>query len=122
MENNCKFSESHEWARVEGKFAYVGISTYAAKKLGAIVFVDMPAVDDEFQQFAEFGAIESVKAASELFLPLSGKVVEVNDALNDQPELINQDAMAAWIVKIELSNPKEAASLLSYADYQRLCK
>ncbi len=122
MEQNYKFSESHEWVKVEGNFAWVGISTYAAKKLGEIVFVDLPEVDSSFKQFEEFGAIESVKAASELFLPVSGTIVAVNEELNDQPEKINQNAAEAWIVKVQMSNPKEVQKLLDYSEYVKHCK
>ena len=122
MEQNYKFSESHEWVKVECNFAWVGISTYAAKKLGEIVFVDLPEVDSSFKQFEEFGAIESVKAASELFLPVSGTIVAVNEELNDQPEKINQNAAEAWIVKVQMSNPKEVQKLLDYSEYVKHCK
>jgi glycine cleavage system H protein len=122
MEKNYLFSASHEWARVEGKVAWVGISTYAAKKLGEVVFVDLPSVGDTFQQAEEFGAIESVKAASELYAPVSGVVVEINEALIDQPELINQNASEAWLIKLEMANQEELANLLNYEDYLKTCK
>ena len=93
------YSESHEYVRVEGEFGYVGITDYAQSQLGNVVYVDMPAEEDEVTAGEEFGAVESVKAASDLFSPVSGEVVEVNSALEDEPELINQDAFANWIMR-----------------------
>ncbi|MBM6993457.1 MAG: glycine cleavage system protein GcvH [Prevotella sp.] len=111
------FSESHEYVRVEGEFGYIGITDYAQKELGNIVYVDMPDVDDEIEAGDDFGAVESVKAASDLTSPVSGTVVEVNDALEDHPELINQDANANWIVKLKLSDPSELDALMSEETY-----
>lgn len=111
------FSESHEYVRVEGEFGYIGITDYAQKELGNIVYVDMPDVDDEIEAGDDFGAVESVKAASDLTCPVSGTVVEVNDALEDHPELINQDANANWIVKLKLSNPAELEALMNEEAY-----
>ena len=98
------FSESHEYVRVEGEFGYVGISDYAQKQLGNIVYVDMPDVDDDVEVGEVFGAVESVKAASDLLSPVSGTVVEVNESLEDSPELINQDANENWIIKVKLES------------------
>ncbi len=111
------FSESHEYVRVEGEFGYIGITDYAQKELGNIVYVDMPEVDDEIEAGDDFGAVESVKAASDLTAPVSGVVVEVNDALEDHPELINEDANANWIVKVKLSDPTELEVLMSEEAY-----
>ncbi len=111
------FSETHEYVRVEGEFAYVGITDYAQKQLGNIVYVDMPDVDDDVTAGDVFGAVESVKAASDLMSPVSGTVVEVNEALEDSPELINQDADANWIIKVKLSDPSELESLMDEATY-----
>lgn len=111
------FSESHEYVRVEDGFGYIGITDYAQKALGNIVYVDMPDVDDELTAGEDFGAVESVKAASDLMSPVSGVVVEVNEALEDEPELINKDANANWIVKVKLSNPGELDSLMNEEDY-----
>ncbi|MCF0194866.1 MAG: glycine cleavage system protein GcvH, partial [Bacteroidaceae bacterium] len=91
-----RYAESHEWVKIEGGIATVGITDYAQSQLGNIVYVDMPEVDDEVSKGEEFGAVESVKAASDLYSPVSGKVVEINEALEDQPELINQDAFENW--------------------------
>lgn len=116
------YSESHEFVRVEGDFGYVGITDYAQHALGNIVYVDMPEVDDEVEAGEEFGAVESVKAASDLISPVSGTVVEVNEALEDQPELINQDAFENWIIKVELSDKSELDNLMDAAAYEEACK
>ncbi len=116
------YSESHEWVKVEGAYGYIGITDYAQHALGNIVYVDMPDVDDEVEKDAEFGAVESVKAASDLISPVSGKVVEVNEALEDQPELLNQDAYANWIIKVELTDTTELDSLMDAKAYEATCK
>jgi glycine cleavage system H protein len=116
-----KYLPSHEYARVEGNFAFIGISAFAAKQLGNVVYVDMPEEGDEVAKDEEFGAIESVKAASDLFSPVSGTVVEVNDALNDNPRLVSDDPETNWIIKVELSDPSELDSLLDQAAYDELC-
>lgn len=113
---------THEYARVEGGEAYIGISKFAAEQLGNVVYVDMPEVDDEVAAGEEFGAIESVKAASDLYSPLSGTVLEVNEALVDNPRLINQDPEANWIIKIKVENPDELNELLSPEAYAELIK
>lgn len=115
------YSESHEYVRVEGDFAFVGITDYAQHALGNIVYVDMPDVDDEITAEEDFGAVESVKAASDLISPVSGTVVEVNEALEDQPELINQDAFENWIIKVELSDKGELDNLMDAAAYEAFC-
>ena len=115
------YSESHEYVRVEGDFAFVGITDYAQHALGNIVYVDMPDVDDEVTAEEDFGAVESVKAASDLISPVSGTVVEVNEALEDQPELINQDAFENWIIKVELSDKGELDNLMDAAAYEAFC-
>ena len=116
------YSESHEYVRVEGNYGFIGISDYAQNALGNVVYVDMPEVDDEVEAGEEFGAVESVKAASDLISPVSGTVVEVNEALEDQPELINQDAFENWIIKVELSDKSELDSLMNAADYAAFCE
>ena len=115
------YSESHEYVRVEGDFAFVGITDYAQHALGNIVYVDMPEVDDEVSAEEDFGAVESVKAASDLISPVSGTVVEVNEALEDEPELINQDAFENWIIKVELSDKGELDNLMDAAAYEAFC-
>ena len=115
------YSESHEYVRVEGDFGFIGITDYAQNALGNVVYVDMPDVDDEVEAGEEFGAVESVKAASDLYSPVSGTVVEVNEALEDQPELINQDAFENWIIKVELSDKSELDALMDAAAYEAFC-
>ena len=115
------YSESHEYVRVEGNFGFIGITDYAQHALGNVVYVDMPDVDDEVAAGEEFGAVESVKAASDLYSPVSGTVVEVNEALEDQPELINQDAFENWIIKVELSDKAELDNLMDAAAYEAFC-
>ena len=112
------YSESHEYVKIEGDFAYVGITDYAQNALGNVVYVDLPEVDDEVEADEDFGAVESVKAASDLISPVSGTVVEVNDALEDQPELINNDAYGNWIIKVELSDESELDNLMSAEQYE----
>lgn len=116
------YSESHEYVRVEGEYGYVGITDYAQHALGNVVYVDMPEVDDEMEAGEDFGAVESVKAASDLISPVSGTVVEVNEALEDTPELINQDAFENWIVKVQLSDKSELDNLMDAAAYEEHCK
>jgi glycine cleavage system H protein len=116
------YSESHEFIRVEGDFGYIGITDYAQHALGNVVYVDMPEVDDEVEAGEEFGAVESVKAASDLISPVSGTVVEVNEALEDEPELLNTDAFENWIIKVELSDKTELDNLMEAAEYEAFCK
>ena len=116
------YSESHEFVRVEGEFGFIGITDYAQNALGNVVYVDMPDVDDEVNAGEEFGAVESVKAASDLMSPVTGVVVEVNEALDDQPELVNQDAYENWIIKVELSDKSELAKLMDAKAYAAFCE
>ena len=122
IEEGLYYSESHEYVRVEGDFGFVGITDYAQNALGNVVYVDMPDVDDEVEAGEEFGAVESVKAASDLISPVSGTVVEVNEALDDQPELINQDAFENWIIKVQLSDPSEVENLMDAKAYAAFCE
>lgn len=115
------YSPSHEYIRVDGNIGYIGVSDYAQQQLGNVVYVDMPEVDDEIAAGEDFGAIESVKAASDLIAPVDGTVVEVNDALADNPRLINDDAMANWIIKVEIADPAQLDSLLDEEAYKALC-
>ena len=115
------YSESHEYVRVEGEYAYVGITDYAQHALGNVVYVDMPDVDDEVEAGEDFGAVESVKAASDLVSPVSGIVVEVNETLEDKPELINQDAFGNWIIKVKMSNKSDIDNLMDAAAYEKHC-
>ena len=117
-----KYSESHEWVKVEGEIALIGITDYSQHALGNITYVDMPSEDDEVSAGEEFGAVESTKIASDLFSPVSGVVTEVNSALEDAPELINEDAYANWIIKVKMSDPSELETLLDPAAYEAICK
>ncbi len=113
------YSESHEYVKVEGEYGYIGITDYAQKELGNVVYVDMPEVDDEVEAGEEFGAVESVKAASDLNTPVSGTVVEINEALEDEPGLINKDAFANWIIKVKMSDASELDKLMNAEAYTK---
>lgn len=115
------YSESHEYVKIEGEYGYIGITDYAQNALGNVVYVDMPDVDDEIEAGEEFGAVESVKAASDLIAPVSGTVVEVNENLEDTPELINQDAYTNWIIKIKMSDNNELDNLMDAKTYEEFC-
>ena len=115
------YAESHEYVKVDGDYGYIGITDYAQHALGNIVYVDMPEVDDEVEAGEDFVAVERVKAASDLISPVSGTVVEINEALEDNPELINKDAFANWIIKISLSDKSELENLMDAAAYSALC-
>lgn len=116
------YSESHEYVKVEGEYGYVGITDYAQHQLGNVVYVDMPEVDDDVTAGEEFGAVESVKAASDLISPISGTVVEINEVLEDEPEQINKDAFANWIMKVKLSDASELEGLMFASQYEEICK
>jgi len=120
IQEGLKYSESHEWVKVEGNIAVIGVSDFAQKEMGDITYVDMPAEDDEVTAGEEFGALESVKAASDLISPVSGVVTEVDAELEDAPEKINEDAYANWIIKVEMSDPSELDALLDPAAYKAL--
>ena len=113
-----KYSESHEWVKVEGNIAYIGVSDFAQKEMGDITYVDLPEEGDDVLAGEEFGALESVKAASDLFGPVSGVVVAVNGELADEPEKVNEDAYAAWIIKVEMSIPSQVDALMDAAAYK----
>lgn len=116
---NYKYTREHEWIEVAGKQGKIGITDYAQNSLGDIVFVEAPKVGAKVEKGAVFGSVESVKAVSDLYSPVSGTVTEVNDSLKDSPEKINTDAHASWIIKVELSDPGELNSLLAAADYEK---
>ncbi len=119
-----KYLSSHEYIRIEDAepaVGYVGISAYAAAQLGNIVYVDMPAEGDEVSKGEEFGAIESVKAASDLYSPVTGEVLAINEALEDNPRLVGQDPVANWIIKVSISDSAELDDLLDQAAYDALC-
>ena len=113
------YSESHEFVKVEGNTAYIGITDFAQSQLGNVVYVELPEEGDEVEAEEAVGAVESVKAASDLIAPVSGTVLEVNEALNDEPELVNKDAFENWIMKVELSDTEQLKGLMSAADYEK---
>ena len=115
-----KYSETHEWVKVEGDIATVGVTDFAQSEMGDTTYVDMPEVDDEVSKDEEFGALESVKASSDLVCPVSGTVVENNAALEDAPELINQDPYENWIIKVKMSDPSELDALMDAAAYKAM--
>ena len=115
---SLKYTDKHEWVRMDGEFAYIGITDYAQDQLGEVLFVEMPEVGDELTQGEEYGVVESSKVASDLVAPISGEVVEINDKLDDEPEYINEDAYDAWIVKVKLSDVDELESLISAESYE----
>jgi glycine cleavage system H protein len=116
-----KYTNEHEWIRLDGEFAYVGITDYAQEQLGDIVFVDIPSVGDTLAQGEVFGTIEVVKTISDLFLPVSGEIIEMNETLEDNPELVNSDPYdKGWIIKIKPSNLSEFDSLLDASAYRNL--
>jgi glycine cleavage system H protein len=112
------YAESHEYVKVEGEYGYVGITDYAQHELGNVVYVDMPDEGDEVTAGEDFGAVESVKAASDLISPVSGEVVEINEALADSPELVNTEPYANWIIKVKLSDASEVENLMDAAAYK----
>lgn len=117
-----RYAESHEWVKIDGDIATIGISDYAQHALGDIVYVDMPEVGDEIAAGDVFGAVESVKAASDLICPVSGEVVEINEELEDAPEKVNADAFNNWIIKVKISDTGEYDALLDAAAYSQLCE
>ena len=122
LPDDIRYTDEHEWARITGDTARIGVSDYAQDQLGDIVFVELPAVGDTIAKGEVFGTLESVKAVSELYLPLSGEVVAVNTALTDAPELINQDPYAAWIIEVRPTDAGEYDQLLSAAAYLDLLR
>jgi glycine cleavage system H protein len=116
---NYKYTKEHEWLKIDGGTGVIGITDYAQNSLGDIVFVELPKVGSEISAGKTFGSVESVKAVSDLFAPVSGTVTEVNEALNTAPEQVNKDANSTWMIKVSLKNPGEASGLLSTADYEK---
>ena len=118
---NLNYTKEHEWVRVEGDVVYIGITDYAQDQLGDIVFIDIPTLDEELEAGDIFGTIEVVKTVSDLFIPISGTVIEVNETLEDEPELVNEDPYGkGWIIKVEPSNQEDFDSLLSAAEYKEI--
>jgi len=121
LPDNLKYTKDHEWVRVEGNVATVGITEFAQGELGDIVFVEIETLNEEFKKEDVFGTIEAVKTVSDLYMPLSGKIIEVNDSLQSQPELVNKDPYnGGWMVKIQLSDLQEVSTLLTAAEYKAL--
>lgn len=119
--DNLRYTKDHEWIRVEGNTAYVGITDFAQRELGDIVYIDVEKLGEDVEKEAVFGTIEAVKTVSDLFMPVSGKIVEVNKDLESSPESVNQDPYGkGWMIKIELSNPSEVDALLTSAAYTQL--
>ncbi|RJX25333.1 MAG: glycine cleavage system protein GcvH [Acholeplasma sp.] len=116
------YSESHEWVKQEGNIAWIGISDHAQHALGSVVFIELPKVGKNIKKGESLGAVESVKAASDVYAPISCKVLEVNEALLDAPELLNDDPYGSWIAKVELTKPEELTSLLNSVQYEPLCE
>ena len=119
---SLKYSESHEWVRVEGNKAYIGITDYAQDHLGDVVYVDLPEIDTTVELGDQCIVLESVKAASDVFSPLSGTVVEINEELIDNPSLINESPYDSWLIAIDMTRPTEINSLLSAEDYKNICE
>lgn len=117
-----KYSKDHEWVKVEGNLATVGITDYAQHSLGDIVFVELPEIGDVIGKEEAFGVVESVKAASDIYLPVSGTVVKINEALVDEPELLNTDAFENWMVCVEMDDPAQLDELMDAAKYETICQ
>ena len=121
FDGTCRYQESHEWIRIEGDEAVIGISDYAQSELNDVVYVDLPEVGDSLDQGDEFGSVESVKAASELYMPMSGEVIAVNEQLEEEPELVNSAPFGeGWMLRIRLADPGEADKLMDAAGYRAL--
>jgi glycine cleavage system H protein len=115
------YSSDHEWVKVEGSKAYIGISDFAQHSLGDIVFVELPEIDAEFTSGDVFGVVESVKAASDMYIPLSGKVLEINDVIVDSPELVNEDCYENWMLVMEITDNEELKDLMNEEQYIEYC-
>jgi glycine cleavage system H protein len=116
-----RYTKDHEWVKVDGNKAYIGVTDYAQKALGDIVFVELPEIDAEFKAEEAFGVVESVKAAADIYIPVSGKIVEINEEIIDDPALVNTDAFENWMVVVELSNMAEIDELLTAEEYEEHC-
>lgn len=118
VDPRCRYTKTHEWIRVEGEYAYVGITDYAQQQLSDIVYVEMPEVGDTFSKGEVFGVVESVKAASDCYLPVAGEIVAINEELEDSPDLVNKDPYGdGWFVKVAIEDPEELNSLMSPSEY-----
>ncbi len=119
---NLKYTKEHEWGLVEGNTLTVGITDFAQSSLGDIVFVELPEIGSELKKDDPFGVVESIKSVSDLYSPVAGKIIEINESISDAPEKINEAAYESWLIKIEMSDSKDADSLLGAADYKSLCE
>ncbi len=122
IKENLYYSQNHEWVRLKGDKAYIGITDYAQEQLGDIVFIELPETGDQFSSGEEIGVIESVKAVSEIYTPVSGEILETNTKLLDDPELLNQKPYESWIITLELEDESELDQLLSAIDYESYCE
>lgn len=122
IKKELRYTRSHEWIKVEGNVARIGITDFAQNHLGTLVFVELPEVDDEMEKGSPLAVVESVKAASDVYAPLSGTVTEVNESLLDSPELVNESPFENWLVTMEISNPDEVTELLDSAQYEEVCQ
>lgn len=122
IEKGLYYTEDHEWLKVEGEYGYIGLSDFAQHQLGDIVYIELPEVDDEFEQGEAFGSVESVKTAADINMPVGGTVVEINEELNDVPESVNENAYDAWIIKIKIADAAEVDSLMGDSDYEAFCE
>ena len=121
IRSELKYTKDHEWVKVEGNQATVGITDYAQGELGDIVYVEIESLDESLEKEEVFGSVEAVKTVSDLFLPVSGKVIEINESLEDSPELINEDPYEkGWIIRMEIENPEELKDLLDSESYKKL--
>ena len=113
------YTEDHEWVKVEGNVGTIGMADYAQDSLGDIVYVELPEEDDELEKGEDFAAVESVKAASDVYMPIGGKVIEINEDLMDEPELLNADAYENWMIKIEIADEEEVKDLMTSEEYEK---
>ena len=118
---DLRYTKEHEWVRVEGQTAYIGITDFAQEHLGDIVFVELPEIGDELVEGDSFSVIDSVKATSDVFMPVDGEIIETNEELNDSPELLNEDAYEHWIIKVNLTDPEQINDLMTAAQYEEFC-
>ena len=119
--NELKYTEDHEWVKIDGDIAIIGITDHAQSELGDIIFIEFPEVNNRIEKTEPFGTIEAVKTVADLFAPISGKILEINEALEDSPELVNSDAYGeGWVVKVSIDNPNELKELLSSENYEKL--
>lgn len=118
---NLMYTKEHEWLRIDGDKVYLGVTDFAQKSLGDIVFIELPEIDSEFSSGDTFGTIESVKAASDAYIPVDGKIIETNEALSDSPQLVNEDPYENWIICFKMSDKSQLDSLLNATDYKNFC-